>query len=134
MSVQLLDIKREGNQADPHFNVFADGEIIDDHKTWIELRKFLKERIYHSTTIGEGKATKVNFVCGLCHGHDHPRGLCQFPHVKGWNGGGRNPRFLNRTGPRGETQPPPATRKWNSRPPSNAQLTQRRGGTSSWHP
>lgn len=133
-TVQLLDIKREGSQADPHFNVYADGEIIKDHKTWIELWKFLKERTYQSTTIGEGKATKVDFICGLCYSHDHPRGLCQFLHVKGWNGGGRNPRFPNCTDPKGVTQPLNATRQWNSRPSNNTQLPQCQGGPSSWHP
>lgn len=96
-SVQLLDIKRERSQTDPHFNIYTDSEAIKDHKTWIELQKFLKGRINQSTTIIEGRATRVDFVCGLCHGHDHPRGLCLFPHIPGWNGGGRNLKFLNHT-------------------------------------
>lgn len=126
-SVQLLDIKREGGQTDPHFNIYADGEVIEDHKLWIELRKFLKGRVYRSATIGEGKATRVDFVCGLCHSHDHPRGLCLFPHVQGWNGGGRNPRFLNRTEPRRVAQPLPTNRLWNS------SRTQLREGPPAWH-
>lgn len=118
-SVQLLDIKRERSQTDPHFNIYADGEAIEDHKTWIELRKFLKGRIYQSTTIGEGRAMRVDFVCGLCHGHDHPRGLCLFPHIPGWNGGGRNPKFLNRA--------------WNNRQFHNT-LNQTPQNGPFWHP
>ena len=90
-SVRLLDVRSEGGQENPHYNVYADGEAIQNNKTWLELRKFLRNRLYKSNYHGDGKAKSFNFVCSLCHGNDHPRGLCAFPHVPGWNGGGRNP-------------------------------------------
>ena len=111
-TVEYLDIKSGGGQSNPHFNIYADGEAIEDHKTWIELRKALKSHVYRSATIGDGKATKNDFICGLCHGHDHPRGLCEFPHIRGWNGGGRNPGFLNSAATQGETHLL-AARPWN---------------------
>jgi hypothetical protein len=90
-AVHYLDIKGEGGQEDPHFNVYADGEAIQNNKTWLELRSFLRNRLYKSNYHGDRKATEIDYICSLCHGHDHPRGLCFFPHVPGWNGGGRNP-------------------------------------------
>ena len=93
-SVRHLDVRSEGGQENPHYNIYADGEIIQNNTTWLELRKFLRNRMYKSNYHGDGKATTTDFVCSLCHGHDHPRGLCTFPRVPDWNGGGRNPRRL----------------------------------------
>jgi hypothetical protein len=94
-AVSLLDMKSEGGQEDPHYNVYADGEVIENNTTWLELRRFLRGRIYRSNYHGDGKATDTDYICSLCHGHDHPRGLCSFPHLPGWNGGGRNPKRLH---------------------------------------
>ena len=91
-TVRHLDVRSEGGQENPHYNVYADGEVIQNNKTWLELRRFLRNRIYRSNYHGDGKATDMDFICSLCHGHDHPRGLCAFPHIPGWNGGGRNPK------------------------------------------
>lgn len=93
-SVRHLDVRSKGGQENPHYNIYADREIIQNNKTWLELRKFLRGRLYKSNYHGDGKATSTNFICSLCHGHDHPRGLCAFPHIQGWNGGGRNPKRL----------------------------------------
>ena len=91
-TVRHLDVRNEGGQENPHYNIYADGEIIQNNTTWLELRKFLRGRIYKSNFHGDGKTTATNFICSLCHGHDHPRGLCAFPHIQGWNGGARNPK------------------------------------------
>ena len=90
--VRHLDVRNEGGKENPHFNIYADGEIIRNNTTWLELRRFLRQRAYRSNNHGDGKATESDFVCSLCHGHDHPRGLCAFPHIPDWNGGGRNPK------------------------------------------
>ncbi|KAH9028250.1 hypothetical protein EDB84DRAFT_1439648 [Lactarius hengduanensis] len=111
--VQHLDIKTLGGNDDPHFNVYADGDIIEDDESWLELRKHIRSRPYKSGLYGMGKAIKEDFICGLCHAHDHPRGLCLFPTIPGWNGSGRNykknpnnapqeeNRFQNRAGSSG---------------------------------
>ncbi|KAH8994401.1 hypothetical protein EDB86DRAFT_3078260 [Lactarius hatsudake] len=88
--IQRLDIKTEGGKDDTHFNIYADGDIIEDDESWLELRKHLRSRQYKSNLFGEGTATKEDYICGLCHAHDHPRGLCPFPTIPRWNGGGRN--------------------------------------------
>ena len=40
-TVQYLNIKSQGGRESPHFNVYANGDIIKDDKTWLQLRKFL---------------------------------------------------------------------------------------------
>ncbi|KAH8992430.1 hypothetical protein EDB92DRAFT_1815940 [Lactarius akahatsu] len=89
-TITRLDIKTEGGKDDPHFNIYADGDIIEDDKTWVELRRHLRSLPYNSAMLGEGRAIRDDYICGLCHAHDHPRGLCPFPVIPGWNGGGRN--------------------------------------------
>ena len=85
-------MRSEGGQEDPHYNIYANGEVIQNNTTWLELRRFLRSRVYRSNYHGDGRAMQSDYVCSLCHGHNHPRGLCLFPHVPGWNGGGCNPK------------------------------------------
>lgn len=89
VSVRHLDIRSQGGRENPHFNIYANGDIIEDDESWLQLRRYLRNRTYKTMVVGTGKALQEDFVCGLCHGHDHPRGLCPFPHIPGWNGGGR---------------------------------------------
>ena len=97
-TVKYLDIRSQGGRENPHFNVYANGDIIEDDETWLQLRKYLRNRSYKSLVIGTGKTLHEDFVCSLCHGHDHPRGLCPFPQIPGWNGGGRLLRRPERPG------------------------------------
>ncbi|KAH9025096.1 hypothetical protein EDB85DRAFT_1894024 [Lactarius pseudohatsudake] len=101
VTVQHLDIRSGGGREDPHFNVYANGELIEDDETWLELRDHLRSRPYKSPLYGHGKAKREEFTCSLCHGRDHPRGLCKFPQIPGWNGGGRTPKRNTYVNPRG---------------------------------
>ena len=89
-TVTELTIKTRGGKDDPHYNVYADGSALKSDQTWLEFRDFLKARVYSSPLYGRGTARKYPFICSLCHGCDHPRGLCPFPKISGWNGGKRN--------------------------------------------
>ena len=100
--VQHLDVRSEGGQEDPHYNIYANGETIQNNTTWLELRRFLCSRVYRSNYHGDGRAMDYDYICSLCHGHDHPRGLCAFPHIPGWNGPGRNPKRHHNTEPYSE--------------------------------
>lgn len=40
--IQRLDIRGQGGVEKPHFNIYANGDIIEDDKTWMQLRKFLR--------------------------------------------------------------------------------------------
>ena len=86
--IQRLDIKKEKGKLDPHFNVYARGQFLTSDALWYEIKAFLKGRSYKSSECGKGKVKTENFYCRLCHGCDHPRGLCPFPKLPGWNGGG----------------------------------------------
>lgn len=87
MHVTHLDTKKEGGKWDPQYNVYANGQLIPSNNLWFEIKTFLKGCTYKSAECGKGRVKETNHKCGLCHGCDHPRGLCPFPKVKGWNGG-----------------------------------------------
>jgi hypothetical protein len=86
IQIRRLDIKSGGGLADPHFNVYADSSAVSDVNTWLDIRDFLRNRVYRSMILGTGRAIATKFHCGLCHGKDHPRGLCPFPRIPGWKG------------------------------------------------
>ena len=86
ITVKRLDILGKGATPMPNFNVHADGSIINDTVTWNNIRNHLAERKYHNSSFGQGKVIIAPYNCALCHGVDHPRGMCPFPSLKGWKG------------------------------------------------
>ena len=84
--VTKLDTRDKGSTIKPTFNIYANGDIIDDVKSWVNIRAHLVNCNYHSTMLGQGKTDIIPFCCGLCHGVDHPRGMCPFPDLDGWKG------------------------------------------------
>jgi len=86
MKVELLEMKSSGGLASPTFNIYADGSIIGETNTWSNIRTHLAGRSYHSSRLGKGQVVITPNNCGLCHGVDHPRGMCPFPSIDGWKG------------------------------------------------
>lgn len=101
ISVTCLNIKERGGALTPRFNIYAKGRAIPLHTTWLELRKYLSKRIYFTPLIGRGEVKTNPFNCGICHGVEHPRGLCPFPDIPGWNGPRRDQNVDNRRGRNG---------------------------------
>lgn len=86
MTIVRLDTKEVGNTLTPRFNVYADSSMISIDEVWSRLRAHYAARAYFSTTLGKGTVEQNPFNCTLCHGVDHPRGLCPFPDTPDWNG------------------------------------------------
>lgn len=115
--VTRLDTRDEGATLRPTFNVYMDATLMKDINSWSSIRTHLVSRQYHSTRLGQGKAVIAPYHCGLCHSVDHPKGLCPFPSIEGWNGPrGRkqanNNNNNNRAGPSCNTARPSRNR-WN---------------------
>ncbi|KAH9171018.1 hypothetical protein EDB89DRAFT_1852863, partial [Lactarius sanguifluus] len=81
-----LDVKDAGNTLTPRFNIYGLGRYIQNDDLWTGLRDYLASRTYESPMHGQGFVDPKPYHCGICHGIDHPRGLCPFPTIKGWNG------------------------------------------------
>ena len=86
LRVTQLKIKDKGSALTPHFNVYINGKSTTNEELWVNLRTYLANREYSLPLQGTGKVVKAPFTCRACHGVDHPRGLCPFPDLKGWNG------------------------------------------------
>ena len=86
MWVKRQDIKSKGNCLSPEFNILARGALIQNPRIWSKVRRFLAKRTYINNDLGQGQVVISPYQCGICHGRDHPRGLCDFPLVEGWNG------------------------------------------------
>ena len=70
----------------PRFYIYADSSHIKDFQIWAEIRHFLANRSYQNSLLGRGKILLIPHNCGICHGADHPRGMCPFPELPGWQG------------------------------------------------
>lgn len=86
MWVEKLDTKRTGETMAPSFNIYTDSGGVSIDEVWVLLRNHLSTQIYASSMQGKGRTKAAPFHCGVCHGVDHPRGLCPFPDTPGWNG------------------------------------------------
>ena len=78
-----IDTRERGNILAPMFKVFMPGALILDTCTWCCLRNYLASRSYSIQHQGPGTSIKPSKTCTICHGADHPRGLCPFPNVTG---------------------------------------------------
>ncbi|KAN0112050.1 hypothetical protein V8E52_007967, partial [Russula decolorans] len=75
-----------GNIPAPRFRVYASGDTIDEDSTWCRLRNYFASRDYKVKFQNPGTNLIPERPCTLCHSADHPRGLCPFPSLTGWNG------------------------------------------------
>ena len=97
MWVEMLETKGQGGLQKPTFNVYANGNFINDTNAWSNIRTHLAGRSYHNSKFGHGRILTAPNHCGLCHGVDHPRGMCPFPDLDGWKGPNEMNEFSQRT-------------------------------------
>ncbi|KAH9178323.1 hypothetical protein EDB89DRAFT_1901866 [Lactarius sanguifluus] len=86
MSITRLDTKEAGNVLKPRFNVYTDSSNISYDVLWLRLCTYLCNKPYKTSMESCGTTDKPPFICSNCHGANHPRGLCPFPELMGWNG------------------------------------------------
>ena len=72
LKVTQLKIKDKSSTLTPHFNMYTDGKSTTNEELWVKLRTYLASREYMLPLQGTGKVMKAPFVCGACHGVDHP--------------------------------------------------------------
>ena len=84
LTVEFIDFKDPGGIPSPRFNVFARSPT-SDMLAFTNIRILLYSLSYVSLLCGVGRPVKL-LSCQICHSFNHPRGLCLFPHIQGWNG------------------------------------------------
>lgn len=86
LKITLLRIWDKSRALKLHFNIYIDGNSTKDEELWVNLCTFLANRKYSLCLQGTRTVVKAPFYCSVCYGIDHPRGICPFPKVRGWNG------------------------------------------------
>ncbi|OBZ72437.1 hypothetical protein A0H81_07660 [Grifola frondosa] len=84
LEVTVLDIKQKGGISTPIANVYINSPT-ESPESWYRWREHICDIRYTSLYDGTGTA-QSNLLCTGCHGVDHPRGLCPYPSLPGWNG------------------------------------------------
>ena len=85
LHIERLNVIND-NIITPMFNIYAKGALIQDEDVWTKIRKTLFELTYESAESGRAKLKIAPHDCGICHGADHPGGLCVFPTLPEWKG------------------------------------------------
>ncbi|KAI0037637.1 hypothetical protein FA95DRAFT_1614024 [Auriscalpium vulgare] len=83
MYVKRIDMKGKGGLSTPYFGIYIDPNTLPDDDFWHILRDHFGSLIYESTMYGTGMVQPPSY-CPICHGCDHPRGLCPFPLLPAW--------------------------------------------------
>jgi hypothetical protein len=126
IQIKRVDIKQEGGRDDPHFNIYTNSTLLTSVEIWMDTCNFFRNRCYLSPTLGNGTIKSDCFYCPLCHGKDHPLGLCPFPKLPGWKNVMKSLQTENR---RYNDRPARARRSLPySEPPRAGRPPPRRGG------
>ena len=81
---ELLDLKAQGGGSSPRWNIHVAPPTLDII-AWTKIQEYVTVLTYPSVLHGTGTCRQL-FFCALCHSFSHPRGLCPFPNIPGWNG------------------------------------------------
>ncbi|KAI0054773.1 hypothetical protein BV25DRAFT_1922385 [Artomyces pyxidatus] len=86
-SVTCVQVKTLGDKPAHRFNVVAETRTLAHEDHWWMLVDTLQSIEYKCPLNGTA-VIMPHVYCSLCHAIDHPRGLCKYPLLRGWNGGG----------------------------------------------
>jgi hypothetical protein len=79
LRVQMVNICAPGGSLHPIANLYINCSF-DNDEGWTRLVAKLE---YCNSLIGTG-VYHPGWTCTICHGVDHPSGLCPFPQLPGW--------------------------------------------------
>ncbi|KZT18156.1 hypothetical protein NEOLEDRAFT_1184539 [Neolentinus lepideus HHB14362 ss-1] len=69
----------------PQYIMLGDQPNSISNAVWYQLHEALFQQVYETPLHGTGQPTRFG-SCSLCHCITHPRGLCPFSTIHGWNG------------------------------------------------
>ncbi|KAF7798979.1 hypothetical protein EIP86_010208 [Pleurotus ostreatoroseus] len=82
--VRFLPMLTDGGHPDDHYYVYASLPFTT-FTSFQAVQTQLAATTWNHSFAGKGKFRVLNDpFCSLCHGADHPRGLCPFPAIPGW--------------------------------------------------
>ncbi|KIM71722.1 hypothetical protein PILCRDRAFT_750177 [Piloderma croceum F 1598] len=81
-TVRPIEVKTKGSGTVTWINLYLDFPTESDDDWSLLVDAVLKTKLEHSL-LGAGIYDR-GWTCHVCHGADHPTGLCPFPNVPGW--------------------------------------------------
>ncbi|KAF7797138.1 hypothetical protein EIP86_008330 [Pleurotus ostreatoroseus] len=93
LEVRMLEKKGAQGRDEPEFYIYAQLPI-RAHENFESARAIIAAADWRLSFVGNGTfKTPRDHWCTLCHGADHPRGLCPLPATPGWLGPPRSGRY-----------------------------------------
>jgi hypothetical protein len=82
LRINMINIRAQGGSLRPIANMYIDCpcELDED---WSRLVDAVAQTKFKHSLLGTGTIHR-GWTCTICHGVDHPSGLCPFPMVPGW--------------------------------------------------
>jgi hypothetical protein len=82
LRVAIIRICSQGGRPRPIANLYIEWPF-DNDEAWSQLTASVARTNYQDSLLGSG-LYHPGWTCTICHGADHPLGLCPLPLVPGW--------------------------------------------------
>jgi hypothetical protein len=82
LRINMINIRAQGGLLWPIANMYIDCPCESD-EDWSRLVDAVAQTKFKHSLLGTG-TIHCGWTCTICHGVDHPSGLCPFPTVPGW--------------------------------------------------
>jgi hypothetical protein len=82
LGINAIKIRAQGGSLRPIINIYIDCPFESD-EDWSRLVTAVASTEFRHSLLGTGTAHR-GWTCTICHGADHPSGLCPFPLTPGW--------------------------------------------------
>jgi hypothetical protein len=82
LNICIIHIWSQDGSLHPIVNLYLRWPF-DDDEAWSQLAAVVARTSYQDSLLGSG-SYYAGWMCTICHGADHPSGLCPFPLIPGW--------------------------------------------------
>jgi hypothetical protein len=82
LRIRMINIRAQGGTLRPIANIYINCPFESD-TDWTRLVEAVAQTKFKHSLLGTGTIHR-GWMCTICHGADHPSGLCPFPSIPGW--------------------------------------------------
>jgi hypothetical protein len=82
LAIRVIHIRSQGGSLRPFANLYLKWPV-DNDEAWSQLIAVVANTSYQDSLLGFG-SYYAGWTCTICHGADHPSGLCPLPLLPGW--------------------------------------------------
>ena len=83
LDIRMISIRAKGGSSHPMMNLYMQCPLGKNDDNWNQLLAAVAKLEYRDSLLGAG-TYYAGWTCTVCHGADHPAGLCPFPLIPGW--------------------------------------------------